>query len=102
LIYYTLWGVERIFKEGYRYKKAGVMLDELIPAGQIQTTLFDLSNVGRKNKLMETIDVINDIMGSGTLKYAAQGSTQPWSAKCKNRSPRYTTSWKELLTTRAD
>lgn len=102
LIHYAAQGVERIFKEGFRYKKAGVMLDELIPAGQIQTNLFDRGNARRNKKLMETIDLVNDIMGSGTLKYAAQGSTQPWSGKCKNRSPRYTTSWKELPTARAD
>lgn len=102
LIHYAMQGVEQIFKEGYRYKKAGVMLAELIPACQIQTTLFDLSNNKRKNKLTETIDMINDTMGSGTLKYAVQGMTQPWSGKSENRSPRYTTSWKELLTARAD
>jgi len=102
LIHYAMRGVERIFKEGFRYKKAGVMLDKLIPASQIQTTLFDRGNAGRKKKLMETVDLVNDIMGSETLKYAAQGSTQPWSGKCKNRSPRYTTSWEELLTVNAN
>ena len=102
LIHYAVQGVERIFKEGFRYKKAGVMLDELISADQVQTTLFDRSDTGRKNKLMEVVDVVNSIMGSGTLKYAAQGATQPWSGRCKNRSPRYTTSWKELPTARAD
>ena len=102
LIHYAVRGVERIFKKGFRYKKAGVMLDELIPADQIQATLFDQSNTKRDKKLMETIDLVNDIMGSGTLKYAAQGSTQPWYGKCKNRSPRYTTNWKELLTVNAD
>ena len=102
LIHYAVQGVERIFKEGFRYKKAGVMLDELIPADQVQITLFDQSDAGRNKKLMETVDVVNDIMGSGTLKYAAQGSAQPWSGRCKNRSPRYTTSWKELPTARAD
>ncbi|MCK4606691.1 MAG: Y-family DNA polymerase [candidate division Zixibacteria bacterium] len=102
LIRYAVQGIERIFKKGFRYKKAGVMLDELIPAGQIQTTLFDRGNAGRNKKLTEVIDMVNDIMGSGTLKYAAQGSAQPWSGKCKNLSPRYTTNWKELLTVSAD
>ncbi len=102
LIHYAMQGVDKIFKEGYKYKKAGVMLAELIPAEQIQTTLFDLSNTKRKNKLTEAIDVINDIMGSGTLKYAIQGGTRPWNGKSENRSPRYTTSWKELPTAKAD
>lgn len=97
LIHHAMQGVERIFKKGFRYKKAGVMLDEIIPADQIQGTLFDHSDVERDKKLMETVDGLNTVMGSGTLKYAVQGSTQPWSGRCKNRSPRYTTSWKELV-----
>ncbi len=102
LIHRAMRGVERIYKKSFRYKKAGVMLDELIPADQIQGTLFDYSNVERDKKLMETFDEVNTTMGSGTLKYATQGSTQPWSGRCKNRSPRYTTSWKELVNVAAN
>ncbi|MFQ5452796.1 MAG: Y-family DNA polymerase [Candidatus Zixiibacteriota bacterium] len=96
LIHYAMHGTDKIFKEGYRYKKAGVMLDELIPDDQVQATLFDYQNVQRDKKLMRTLDLVNNLMGSGTLKYAAQGCTQPWKMKCELRTPRYTTSWKEL------
>jgi hypothetical protein len=32
LIRYALRGIEQLFREGYRYKKAGVILTELVPA----------------------------------------------------------------------
>ncbi|MEA2030714.1 MAG: DUF4113 domain-containing protein, partial [candidate division Zixibacteria bacterium] len=102
LIHYAVYGVGQIFKKGFKYKKAGVMLNELVPVGQTQTTLFGRGNTRRNKKLMETVDMINNMMGSGTLRYATQGSTQPWSGKCKNRSSHYTTNWKELLKVNAD
>ena len=94
--------IEKIYKKGIRYKKAGVMLDNLIPADQVQVTLFGGGNVGDNEKLMETVDLVNAKMGSGTLRYAVQGSTQPWRGRCKNRSPRYTSSWEELVNVAAD
>jgi len=102
LIHYALMGMKKIFKAGYRYKKAEVMLDELIPDDQVQMSLFDYTNVGHKKKLLELIDQVNASMGTGALKYAAQGSSQPWKMKCNLRSPRYTTNWKELPTVAAN
>jgi len=102
LLHHAVRGTEKIFRKGLRYKKAGVMLDDFIPADQVQVTLFDDSNVRRNKKLMETVDLMNAKMGSGTLRYAAQGSTQPWRGRCKNHSPRYTSNWKELVNVVAD
>jgi DNA polymerase V len=39
LIRYALQGVEQIFREGYHYQKAGVILTALVPAHQIQARL---------------------------------------------------------------
>ncbi|MBU8932906.1 MAG: Y-family DNA polymerase [candidate division Zixibacteria bacterium] len=97
LLHHATRGTESIFRKGFRYKKAGVMLDNLIPADQAQATLFDDNNIKRNRKLMETIDSVNKKMGSGTLRYATQGSTQPWKGKCGNRSPCYTGNWDELV-----
>lgn len=102
LLHHAVRGIEKIYKKGIRYKKAGVMLDNLIPADQVQVTLFGGGNVGDNEKLMETVDLVNAKMGSGTLRYAVQGSTQPWRGRCKNRSPRYTSSWEELVNVAAE
>ena len=101
LIHHALFGLRKIYREGYRYQKAGVRIDNIVPADQIQTSLFDVAGRARREKLLKTIDGLNTQMGSGTLKYAAQGSNQPWRGKCELRSPRYTTSWDELALVRA-
>ncbi|MFH1372965.1 MAG: Y-family DNA polymerase [bacterium] len=102
LLHHAGRGMEKIFRQGFRYKKAGVMLDDLIPAGQVQATLFGDGDAGRNKKLMATVDSVNDRIGSGALRYAVQGSTQPWRGRCKNCSPRYTSSWEELVNVTAD
>jgi len=102
LIHYAVNGMKKIFKDGYRYKKAGVMLNELIPDDQVQMNLFGHANTERKKKLLKVIDQVNATTGSGTLKYAAQGCTQPWKMKRELRSPRYTTNWGELPTVTAN
>jgi len=59
LIRYALRGVEQIFRAGYRYKKAGVILTVLVPAHQVQMHLFDDQDRERSCQLMAAIDAIN-------------------------------------------
>jgi hypothetical protein len=73
LLAYALCGVEHIFQAGFRYKKAGVLLTELVPAQQIQLSLFDTKDRERSARLMTAMDYINAQMGAGTIRYAAVG-----------------------------
>jgi DNA polymerase V len=100
LIRYALRGVEQIFREGYRYQKAGVILTALVPTHQIQSHLFDRHDRERSQKLMAAIDAINREWGSGTIRYAAVGLRPGWLMRCARRSPRYTTRWEELAVVR--
>jgi DNA polymerase V len=100
LIGYALRGVEQIFRVGYRYQKAGVILTALVPAHQVQTHLFDQHDRERSQKLMAAIDTINKDWGSGTIRYAAVGLRPGWLMRCARRSPRYTTRWEELAVVR--
>ena len=102
LIRYALRGVEQIFREGYRYKKAGVILTELVPAHQVQTHLFDQHDRERSQRLMAAIDAINTQWGTGTVRYAAVGLQPRWLMRCARRSPRYTTRWEELVVVRCE
>ena len=102
LIRYALRGVEQLFREGYRYQKAGVILTALVPAHQIQAHLFDQHDWERSKKLMVAIDAINKEWGSGTIRYAAVGLRPGWLMRCARRSPRYTTRWQELVTVRCE
>lgn len=101
LMHYAEQVVDRLFKEGYKYKKAGVMMTGLVPTDQVQTDMFDGADRGRDNKVMQALDLINSQIKKGALQIAAQGRTQPWRMKCEKRTPNYTTSWKELVTVAA-
>ncbi|MFC1490526.1 Y-family DNA polymerase [Candidatus Latescibacterota bacterium] len=96
LIRYALQGVEKIFRRGYSFKKAGVVLARIVPENQIQTDLFDTRNRAASKKLMNALDAVNVRMGRDTLKYAASGLARNWKTLAEKRSPRYTTRWSEL------
>ena len=89
-----------LWREGYRYKKAGVMLSE-ITRGPVQSGLFEQRDRERDDRLMGALDRINGKMGAGTLRPAAS-SFRPkrWTMAQDHRSPRYTTRWDELPRTR--
>ena len=92
-------GLKQIYREGYLYKKAGVMLTELGPAAsQRQADLFAVpANNQKSEKLMGVLDALNTKFGRGTINIAAVGVNQDWQMRQDRRSPSYTTSWKDLL-----
>lgn len=88
--------LRHIFKPGYRYKKAGIMLLDLRPNTIKQQDFFTEKNP-RRELLMRSIDAINKTLGKNTVFHAAQGIRKPWQMRSDLRSPRYTTRWDELL-----
>lgn len=89
--------LEQIYKSGYRYKKATVVLTGLLSEDIVQEQLFHPIILTEKEKeLMKAVDSINHEFGSGTVQYAAQGIEKRWKGKSENRSKRYTTKWDEL------
>lgn len=101
LIRHAHEAIERMYRPGFQYKKAGVMLLELVPETPVQSGLFDRIDRDRARRLMEAIDHINARMGAGTIRYAASGIHRErprWQGRLGRRSPRYTTNWNDLLT----
>lgn len=95
LIAAALSGLCKIYRSGFAYQKAGVLLSELSPAGHQQGSLFDeveAPSPSRANSLMQAIDGINGIMGSGTIKFLGEGLNKQWQTKSDTRTPCYTTS----------
>lgn len=85
-----------IYKSGYRYMKAGVVLSELQPADNYQSDMFYEDQQSEKSvSLMQTLDAINQRYPRG-VTFAGQGVTQVWAMQRKFLSPRYTSSWQEL------
>ena len=96
LVKVALWGLKRIYRGGFRYAKAGVMLGELISLSEVQSDLFSTKNF-EDEKLMGVLDSINRKMGRGTMKLASEGFKKPWRMRQGNKSPNYTTQWKGIL-----
>ena len=97
LIHHATRLLEQIYKPGFRYKKAGVMLMEILPESHIQLDMFAREyQDSRKQELMEILDRINDRWGRDTIHSAATGTDKPWKMKQEKKSPRFTTRWDEL------
>ncbi|TKB91231.1 MAG: Y-family DNA polymerase [Nitrospira sp.] len=96
LIESAIQSIQAIYRGGYHYKKAGVMLTGLVPASQIQADLFDDHNRRKSNRLMSALDAVNDRWGAGALHYASSGFTTSWKTQFHHRSPAYTTDWNSL------
>ena len=93
----ALYGLKRIYRSGFAYKKAGVMLMQLTQKENHQSTLFDDGTARiRSEKLMQAMDAINATWGRNTLRVGSMGTTRRWAMRSENRSPRYTTAWEEL------
>ena len=86
----------RIWLDGYRYMKAGVMLADFFSSGVAQLNLFD-DNRLRANSaaLMEIIDSVNH-SGKGKIWFAGQGIEKSWAMKREMLSPAYTTRYADL------
>lgn len=91
--------LRKIFHKGYEYKKTGIVMGGLVPQKNYQPDLFSQQGPQREKKLraMQTIDAVNERAGKSALRFAAEGIEQPWKMKRGNVSPRFTTSWEELL-----
>jgi DNA polymerase V len=90
---------EQLFREGTKYKKAGVVLSGIVPDDSIQGNLFlQGRSIGRY--LMDMVDNINFSMRDDVVKFAAAGTRRNWKMQQGFHSPRYTTRWEELYLVR--
>jgi DNA polymerase V len=85
---------ERMFKPGYQYKKAGIMLSEISPVTHRQGDLLE-GDVTTNDRLMLALDALNQRFGRGTVKVSTQGAYQDWQMRQERKSPNYTTDWDE-------
>lgn len=101
LLHHALDLLPRLWRDGCRYKKAGVLLTALVPLGTVQAGLFDQEDRPRQQRLNAVIDRLNAKLGSDTVRLGAVGTGRGWKSKAEHRSPAYTTKWDELLTVKA-
>lgn len=90
-------GLKQIFREGFKYKKAGTMLLDLTQASSAQADLFIDPLKMNNPALMSAMDHINQKYGSQMLKFAVCGFNRAGSSLRENVSPSYTTQWEDIL-----
>lgn len=88
--------LREIYVSGFRFKKAGVVVSDIVPENEIQGNLFYGGDFVRLKKIHEVMDRINKAEGRNTLKIASQGFSQKWRLKNQFLSKRFTTRWDEL------
>ena len=88
-------GLQKIFKEGYHYKRAGVVLMDFISETKLQPSLFFNSDP-RHLSLMQTVDKLNNKFGTHVLKLASQ-DMRTWKMKQEHLSPAYTTNLNDVI-----
>ncbi len=90
-------GLWKIFRKGYRYKKAGVVVMDFTPEDKVEQHLFDNSNP-KHTAAMQAIDKINASLGKNNVKLASQDPKKTWKMRQEKLSPRYTTSIDDIIT----
>ncbi len=89
---------ETIYKEGFNYKKVGVMMLDLVPENVAQSNLFESAASPKNKLLMESLDQIIARFGNSKLQFAVQGFKKEWAMRQLRLSPRYTTRLTDIVT----
>jgi len=97
LIMHAVFLVEKLYKQGPKYLKAGVILGGITPDKSIQGNLFLTPGGNMQRYLMETIDNINFSMRDDIVKFVSSGLIRNWKMRQELRSNRFTTRWNELF-----
>ena len=86
---------ERLWRDGFAYRKAGVLLLDLCSAGDVMPSLFT-DERPQSRPLMMAMDKVNERFGRGSIGLGLSTRTAPWRMRQGNLSPRFTTRWQEL------
>lgn len=102
LIHFGTRLLERIYRPGYQYAKAGVIFSGIVPQEHAQLSLLVRPYPTRRYRhLMQIVDNINQAWGRNTVQFAAAGISKEWKMRQARRSPRYTTRLDELPVVKA-
>ncbi|UZK04776.1 translesion error-prone DNA polymerase V subunit UmuC [Venatoribacter cucullus] len=88
--------LQTIWKDGYRYAKAGITLTDFYDRGVVQPDLFTQHVINpNSTRLMQVVDRINQ-QQRGRVFFASQGTGKAWAMNRNHLSPSYTTDWRQL------
>ncbi|WDZ50155.1 Y-family DNA polymerase [Acinetobacter vivianii] len=92
-------GIDQIYKPGFKYKKAGIVLLELIHKSKFVPDLFtDYTHRFEREKLSQTMEAIKAKYGKDHVSLGLCNDTHAiWQMNQNRRSPSYLTNWNELF-----
>ncbi|HEY4539759.1 MAG TPA: Y-family DNA polymerase [Faecalibacter sp.] len=93
---YAIKALDMIFREGYAYKRAGVIVTSFTQASEKQLNLFDKQDY-RHNDLMKAIDRLNRKMGEPKIKLGIQDLDRTWKMRQAHLSKNFTTNINDLI-----
>lgn len=97
LVRAALFGLKRIFRPGFAYKKSGVMLMGINNAQTTQgSLLLEHGADERSQRLMKAMDALNSRYGRNTVSVFTPSSPKPWAMRREAMSPCYTTRWSDV------
>ncbi len=88
--------VDAVFRPGYAYSKAEVMLLNLCQRGEYTDALFATSQPASSERTMQVLDAINKKWGRGTLRTGGVPTSPAWAMRQELMSPCYTTRFEDL------
>jgi len=89
--------LKSIYREGYKYKKVGVMISDIMHQSKAPLDFFEPTYLDDRRKIiMDCFDMINKKWGSNTLTYINTNTDKKWKMKREKLSPGFTTNWNEL------
>ncbi|MEB3753836.1 Y-family DNA polymerase [Acinetobacter sp. MD2(2019)] len=95
-------GIDQIYKQGFKYKKAGIVLLDIIDKSKYLPDLFcDIDRRNERENLSNTIDAVSSRFGKNSLTLGiVNNQIQPWQMTQNLKSPSYLTSWPDLFRVR--
>lgn len=89
--------LEKIYRKGFCYRKAGVMLGGLVPSDKLTERMYDDEGWERFRRTMKAVDEINRKFGRDTIHFCVAQKSEAWRGKANKRSWRYTTRMDEIM-----
>jgi DNA polymerase V len=92
----ALMALKQIYRDGLAYKKAGVLMLNLVRSHMAPTDLYSIQPKESAQQLMKAVDRINNHMGNGLISFGQTRKDKSWYATRNHCSPHYTTCWNDL------
>lgn len=104
LVAAAVCGLKAIYRPGFNFIKAGVMLRDLHSSSVHQAELDLEPEPTARGELMATLDKLNDRFGRGTVILASaglEGKNRTWAMRQNLLTPQYTTRWDDMPVAKA-